>query len=248
MKKLTIFVIVFLAAVCLIIAISYFFVEKPAEDRKMSYNNLSIAVTSNGDNIISNYTIMSYNAILAEGNTVKEGYSFQSIISNQSFTVYAESPGTYTSRVDYQPTDQSPIRIDIKADKIGTINLSHYGTFWQDDPILLNLNVSGLVKNPILCFRWSMNIINAEISELNIIDFDIPKRLNLDRCYYLNKTMSNELKSYSVYYSKFGDYSNDYLNIVIFDGDITSDSNGKVLYETDSGKDIFMPDVNYHIE
>lgn len=249
MQRSTMYVILVIVAIGAVIALSYFFLEKPQIDavQNISYNNLSIAAIADGKNIVAHYTLTSFNTQIGEGSTVLEGYSFKSILQNQSFSIFFESPEIYTSKLDYSQTSISPIRIDAPVDKFGNITLSHYGTFWQDDPLLLILNVTGKVKHPVLCFRWSMGIINAEISELNIIDFDVPKRFNADRCYYLNETLFNETTSYSVYYSKFGEYQDEYLNVIIFDGDITSYSNDTILYQTDNGSDIFMPDVNYEI-
>jgi preprotein translocase subunit YajC len=251
MKSSIIFIIVFILLIVVGGVIAYFIIEKPAKqkaEKPKDYNNLSIDAFTDGKQIVANYTIFCNGSVYAKGTTLQSDYILQQVEANQTYDIMIESLEIYTKTMHMNPTMISPIRVDLESNKIGNVVMWHNGTFWQDNPINLTINISGMIKNPVLCFRWSINLIDVSIDGLNTFDGKVPKRLNVDKCYYLNSPINNTFLIFPVSYRKFGNWNGDYIKVILFDGDVTNYSPNTITYENQLGGDIFMNDITYEIK
>lgn len=251
MKTSTVIIIIFVILLIIGGAVAYFLIEKPAKEKAnkpKDYNNLSIDAFADGEQIIANYTIFDANgSFYAKGTTLQNDYILQQVEANQSYDLMVESPEIYTRKMHMNPTMLSPVRVDLQSNKIGDVQISHNGTFWQDNPLNLTINVTKMIKNPVICFRWSINLIDVSIDGLTLFDQQVPSRLITDKCYYLNSPINNTFLTFPLSYEKFGAWHDDSIKVILFDGDITSYSPYHVVYENQKNEDIFMKDVIYVI-
>lgn len=228
----------------------YFAIEKPSQDKIEQgkvYNNLSIDAFANDKQIIANYIIFYNGSVYVKGTTLANDYIMQQLEANRSYDIMVESPEVYPKIMHMNPTMLSPVRVDLVVDKIGNASMHVNGTFWQDNPLNLTIDVKGIIKNPLLCFRWSIDLIGVSINGLDKYSGTIPKRINADKCYYLNSPINNTFLMFPVNYDKFGSLRDDYIKVILIDGDVTSEDPSKIIYENSKGEDIFLKDVLYEI-
>ncbi|MFW5793887.1 MAG: hypothetical protein ACOCV1_00155 [Bacillota bacterium] len=211
----------------------YWLYEKPEQQEVNSKGYLFLKyINSQGKQVEADYYIRLGGKIYQEGKTLKDGYLQISIPSNSTADVYAKINNSYMTYFQEYIKDNSQIRVDLKENVIGHINLDY--DIKNDKEILLNFT-SENVSRPFFCLAWSKNFLYLDSENEKI---EVPKRLK----YKVNKcfNISNEtVVSYKIFKSLD---EQDFIKVYIIDRDITPWSDGEYIYETPDLKDVGKTD------
>jgi hypothetical protein len=129
-------------------------------------------------------------------------------------------------------------RISIPLEKVGSLSISKRNTL-IDNNITVILESTGLIKNLMICERWSTNIVKASIYLNNSLleSEDIPLRYvnKVDKCYKSNIVLFNNATELKIEYKKFGEITpKDSITLYFIIGDYDFQNTYTLKYDKNS--------------
>jgi hypothetical protein len=134
---------------------------------------------------------------------------------------------------------------NLKLIEPGSLELRNKSKIYnQDGNITLEIEVEGLVKDPIICIYWTFNFLKVSFEGYN--ETIIPERYkNYDSCYELGFNLEDQEEDFILSYDVFYDLEDgDYINVSFIDRD--NRFRGKVVDV--KGVDIGIEDVTLQLK
>jgi len=220
-KRAFIFLFILVLVLIVTFGIIYYFYERPKQEIKYIYSNISVFALENGKRKVINYTLETNDKFI-NGTTFIEGASFHQVLINNSFKVYNLGTEYYTDEIFIENTFINNYRINLNLVRPGNITFNHSKLI--DNNINLTIFTEGEYKNSILCLNWGTHFIVAEINGYErVINEKYPK------CYSIGDL--NESKNIIINYKFFGILDKkDYIDIFLID-EINTFNNYTLLYK-----------------
>ncbi len=229
-----------------IIAFLYFVVEKPAQEQPSVFYNLNVKISSEGKQVAEPFSIIMNGQLYKSFNSSSDSYTSISLPINNSYQIFTESYDYYNVEEDFSSYgNDKDLRKDIVLQPYGNVSIN-VTNMLADKEVFLKINVTGIIKNPILCFRWSKNIIGVSLFNQTIAEK--PKRLGnkVDKCFLIANELKDEEKSLDLTFKWFGNIEeSDYIKAYLIDADIHYF--GGLMAEDAQKNDIGISDIYFEI-
>ena len=251
MKRYLVFGI-FLIFVLGILFFIWYFYERPLQKEYSDYVDVAISailvdhpnesmtgVEKSSKMAVTGYEIRGLDIdVYRNGKTLQKAPIIEKLPYNHSYELKnhnLENQRYYTSKINFLTNFRDRKRINLKIIKPGTISLAHRGFLGYNDVLTLLVDSKGYYKDPILCVRWSLHIIDVEINLTEIeIDDNLHQNSNgYTRCYEFNRSLYNERVEIPLRYKFWGKVTDiDFIKFKIMDSEVV---NGVHKVSTESG-------------
>lgn len=196
---------------------AYFFYEQPKQQEVIDFCSLSISSRNvDGELVKTYYELHVNNNLYSYGNTSSSGHVLENVPKNSSILIYnknLDNQSYYIDTLKFNINNESVLRKDIALLEMGGITISKEGRFGRDNPMTIFLNVSGYVKDPVVCLKWSDYIIYSGFDNLTKVENIYNKSYN--KCYEFGSDFQDELLEFLLNYKVFNQlHSNDYIALL----------------------------------
>lgn len=232
----------------------WFFGKEDAEKvlNTKSYYNISLNFVNDNKQIVTDYSVLINNLEYLNGTSTLNDFVRLNIPSNGtiSITNINKDNQKYFRKNELLFVNDSGVkRLSIDLDEVGELQVSRNKNLIENN-ISLILQSKGIIKNLIICERWSSNIIKASIYNddnlLNSIDTPLRYVNKVDRCFSSNIILYNNATTLELDYKRFGELTTeDEIKLFFIIGDY--DIKGNVVYEINNTHPI-IPDIEYTIK
>jgi len=259
-KYVIIFGVLIVITAAIIIGL-YFFYEKPEQEKPPEMHNLSIRFYNNvtKSQVDSDYIIsrISLSDIYKQGRSTKNDFVRELIPVNTTFRVLNNNKNNQSYYTNYQDFYDvlgvgKIFRIEIPLTKVGELTIEK-NSVWNienpDNPFVLFVKSTGEVRNIGFCLRWSDNIVSVTEDHYKVSEVPTRYKDKVDRCYDTSQTLNNNSLAIFLKYKTFGNLDiDDYIKVIVIDGDVQYGNVNEVVREDGDGNDIALPDVEYIIK
>lgn len=230
-----------------IFAFIYFKYEKPAENNSQVIYNLNVKLLSGGRQVSEPFVIVMNGQIYKMINSSSETYTSTELPANSSFTLYTNSQHYYNTKEDFNTFGiERDIRKDIELKPYGNVTINITNTL-IDKEIFVDITSNGTIKNPIICFRWSKNIVG--VYTYNMSQINKPSRIEnkVDKCFQIADEITDTKKIVILTFKWFGNIDQgDYIKSYLIDADVHY--YGDLMAEDNNKNDIGIPDIYFEIK
>ena len=200
----------------------YFYYDEKVVD-VLQVVEFNVAAFDGKKQVITNYTISigSLKTEYRSGKTLSRGYISQKLPVNKTIYVYnvnIENQSYYTSIMQFDSTDISTRRADIKLIKPSNITFNVNGNISSEELINVTAISDGYYKKPTICLKWSQRFIYVRLQDLKLVD-----NINgYHKCYESNFdfTPTDNEFNFVIDYKVYGILKdNDYIEVTLLDND-----------------------------
>jgi len=249
-------ILAFVVIFVLLIAIGFFiyvFYEKPIQDNiNNNYVSLNINAHENDSDsqLITGYKVYVEDSFYNEGETLENGFIRVNVPTNKSFYILNSNLGDqnyYTNFIEFDSISiQESKRITLLLINSGKVNFSYSGSL-INEAVDLKILGEGEIRNFIFCVRYSLGILTLNVlGEHEIIDPPDRYKYKVDKCYNPMFDLSDNEIIIPLRFKVFGsDVENEFIEIIIIDGDEISKNN--IVYEIE-GEDLWAEDFKFIID
>lgn len=232
------------------IFIVYYFTGKETveEYKEIKTFDVNFLFKDNNKQVETGYVIYVDGVKLKEGSSTKENYILEKMPTNKSIVLLNKninSQSYYLTKIDL--FELSGIkRLDIPLESVGSVEMFTENKIENKD-IKLAINTVGIVKNPIICLRWSSNIIRAYVKDFPIINIPENYYNKYDKCYELNLNLSNNVNYIYLRVDPFDILKDDYVNVLLIDRDYFSEDL-TAIKSYYNGTDLYLKDYEFQLK